>query len=134
MKKMIPTMMAAGMIVLLAGCSTEVSREAYGIQVSTPKPGTTFKVFNRKGEFVHQGTTPAMIVLPGQSSYFTREHYTFEFDEGKKLQFEANISPWYFANVFTPWGFITEGFTGAMWALPKKIVLGAPQPEWELNL
>ncbi len=134
MKKMMMLMAGVCAIALLAGCSTDLSREAYAIRISAPKEGSEFKIYNRNGEYIHHGATPAVIVLPGQSYYFTPESYTFEFGNGQKLHFDASISPWYFGNIITPWGFITDGFTGSMWMLPKKVVLGEPSPEWEINL
>ncbi len=137
MKKVILFAAAIGVAALLQGCATGMSKSEYAVDVTTDKPGESFKVYNRKGEYIHQGTTPLIVVLPAQSDFFAREKFTFEYMESGKVmkhQLDATYSPWYWGNVFTIFGFGVDGITGAMWALPKKIVLGKPQPDGEINL
>ncbi|MDD3119517.1 MAG: hypothetical protein PHQ27_10080 [Victivallales bacterium] len=132
-KSFIAAMAAVGLTALLAGCATEMSKSEYAVDVTSATPGETFKVYNRKGDYIHQGKTPLIVVLPAQSDFFAREKYTIEYGT-EKHQLDASYSPWYWGNVIMPFGFAVDGITGSMWALPKKIVLGQPQPDTEINL
>lgn len=133
MKRLMLFAIATGIAALAAGCATGFSKSEYAVDVTSAQPGQAFKVYNRKGEFIHQGTTPLIVMLPAQSEFFTREKFVIEYGSKKHL-LDAAYSPFYWGNAFMPPGFAVDGITGAMWALPKKIVLGQPQPADEINL
>lgn len=117
-----------GVVALLgSGCATAMSSSEYNVNVQSEKPGVTFKVYNRKNQFVHQGTTPEYVTLPAQSEHFTKEIYTFRSAAGKSRKITATISPFYWGNAINLVGFGFDGITGAMWALPKGINLDKPQ-------
>jgi len=132
MKKLLLLAAALGLGMILPGCATQMSRSEYAICISSTQPGKEFKIYNRKGEYVHRGQTPEIVVLKAQSEFFTHEVYTIKGTGDYKL--EATYSPFYWGNVFMPFGFGVDGITGAMWALPEKVNLNVPQDMNQMNL
>ncbi|MCP4180553.1 MAG: hypothetical protein GY756_22550 [bacterium] len=110
-------------LALFSGCCTSLSKSEYNMDMLSKKPGVGFKITNRDGTFVHQGTTPEYVVLPAQSKYFTGEVYKIKADDGNERTITATISPIYWGNVLGFVGFFVDGITGAMWALPNKVNL-----------
>jgi len=131
MKQFVLFILAGVLASILMGCATQMSKSEYAICISTGQPGQEFKVYNRKGEYVHQGRTPQIVVLKAQSEYFTHEIYTIKGPNNYKL--EATMTPFYWGNVFMPFGFAIDGVTGAMWALPDKVDLNKPQDMNQVN-
>ena len=132
MKNVLLAAAMVGVVSLLQGCATEFSRSEYAISITSEPVGQDFKVYNRAGEFVHQGKTPEIVVLKAQSDFFTREKYVIKWTNDYKL--DATYTPFYWGNAFMPPGFAVDGITGAMWALPQKINLNQPQDPNQLNL
>lgn len=130
MKKALVLLCVAAAGIILQGCATAMSKDVYTVDVRTDKPNKAFKVYNRKGEYVHQGTTPMLVSLPASSANFTKEIYTFKTMDGKKMRsrtLTATITPIYWGNFITIIGFAVDGVTGAMWALPKAINIDKDQ-------
>ena len=131
MKKLILLAAALGLGAILPGCATEMSKSEYAICITSNQLGQDFKIYNRKGDFVHEGKTPEIVVLKAQSEYFTHEIYSIRGVGDYKLQ--ATYSPFYWGNVIIPPGFAVDGITGAMWALPDKVNLNKPQDMNQVN-
>jgi hypothetical protein len=133
MKKML--FFLGGVVViatLLQGCATALSKSEYTVDVVTKKPNAHFMVYNRKGEYVHQGTTPMLVTLKAQSENFTKEIYTIKTTDGgttKSRTLTATITPIYWGNVLGFIGFAVDGVTGAMWALPSRVNLDMEQKD-----
>lgn len=133
MKKVMLLAAVAGMAALLQGCASSMSKSEYAVCITSEPMGQDFKVYNRKGEYVHQGKTPEIVVLKAQSDFFTREKYIIK-NGPKEHKLEATYSPFYWGNVIMPPGFAVDGITGAMWALPDKTSLDKPQDMNQMNL
>ncbi len=127
MKKMI--LLAGLAVLLLQGCATSMSTNQYTVNIgASQNQERVFRIYNRDGEYVHMGKTPMMVTLRAQSSkFFNREIYTVKFDDGKERTITATLSPWYWGNVVTIFGFAVDGFTGCMWALPDRVNIDLPE-------
>jgi hypothetical protein len=130
MKKMLMLLAVVVVGTLIQGCATSLSKSEYTVDVITNKPNAHFQVYNRKGEYVHQGTTPMLVTLKAQSEFFTKEIYTIKTKDGKKVKtrtLTATITPIYWGNFLGFVGFVVDGITGAMWALPGEVNLDKTQ-------
>ncbi len=135
MKKLCLFAAAVGVAALLQGCATGMSKSQYAVDVISEPMGQEFKIYNRKGEYIHQGKTPEIVVLDAQSDFFTKEMFTFKFGKKKtERKLTATLSPWYWGNFTQFVGFAVDGITGAMWALPKTTNISKEQPANQLNL
>jgi hypothetical protein len=127
MKKLFPLAAAMAVLVVAQGCATGLSKSEYTVDVLSDPPNKHFKIYNRKGEYVHQGTTPMIVALKSQSDYFKNEVYKIKTDDGKTSVMTATLTPIYWGNFFGFVGFAVDGLTGAMWALPSKHNLDKPE-------
>ncbi len=132
MKRLMVFLVAIVGGVMIQGCATSLSSNQYTVDILTNQPNQGFKIYNRKGQYVHQGKTPMLVTLKSQSEFFTREIYTVKTDSGKSTKLTATYSPFYWGNVFGFIGFAFDGITGAMWSLPSKLNIdkGENQDDW----
>ena len=134
MKNILLLFGALATVLALNGCATAFSPAEYNMDIQTNKPDVTFKVYNRKGEYIHQGKTPERVNLKSQSSFFTNEIYTIKTSTGKQRKLTASMSPFYLGNVFTLIGFVVDGLNGTMWALPARVNLDKPEGKMESKM
>ena len=113
-------------VVLVQGCATEFSSTEYSVNITSNPPGKNFQVVNKKGQYVHQGKTPEIVMLNSQSDFFDKEEYTVKMG-GQERKLQATLTPLYYFNIVIFPGFVVDGLTGAMWALPDNVNLDEPQ-------
>ncbi|WP_412462128.1 hypothetical protein ACK2SD_11055 [Pseudomonas sp. SC11] len=120
----------------LQGCASIAGDSSYPVAVSTTPPGATFEVADKRGKVVHQGQTPAVVVLPSSDGYFKGQTYTLTFRrEGftdHTVELDSKISGWYWGNILLGGVIgmlVVDPLTGAMYKLPDdvKVKLDAPR-------
>ena len=114
-------------MVVAQGCATGFSKSEYTVDILSNPPNKLFKVYNRKGEYVHQGRTPMIVSLKAQSDFFKNEIYKIKTQDGKVSTMTATLTPIYWGNFLGFVGFAFDGLTGAMWALPSHHNLDVPE-------
>ncbi|MDD2479287.1 MAG: hypothetical protein PHS31_05310 [Victivallaceae bacterium] len=129
MKKLLSLLAIGTAAVILQGCATGMSTNQYTVNIgASQNQERVFRVYNRNGEYVHMGKTPMMVTLRAQSDkFFAKEIYKVKFDDGKEREITATLSPWYWGNCINIFGFVVDGFTGSMWALPDRVNIDLPE-------
>lgn len=112
---------------LCSGCASIVSSSVWPVTVTANQP-VEFTVVDKNGVRRETRTTPATLMLPSASGFFSSQTYTFESSLGTKT-ISGNLNGWYFGN-FIFGGLlgllIVDPATGAMWRLPEMVDLSAP--------
>lgn len=113
---------------VLSACSSIVSKSEYAVAISSSPEGADFIVTNRTGQQVHNGTTPASVILKASAGYFKRETYTITINkEGyspKTIKLSSSVDGWYWGNILIGGligMLIVDPATGAMYSLPDRI-------------
>ena len=126
-KKIVNSVIAA-LVVSVTGCASIVGKSSYTVAVKSNPDGTHFVIKNSNGTAVHNGETPATVVLTSKKGYFKSEQYTLTFSkDGYKEQtvpLTASLSGWYWGNLLLGGlvgMLIVDPATGAMWKLPENI-------------
>ncbi|MDD2403459.1 MAG: hypothetical protein PHV75_04235 [Victivallaceae bacterium] len=129
MNKILLFISCAAVAVLLNGCATAMSNNQYTVNIANGQnQERTFRIYNRNGKYIHMGKTPMMVTLRAQSDkFFAKEIYNIKFDGGKERTITATLTPWYWGNCINIFGFIVDGFTGSMWALPDRVNIDIPE-------
>ena len=129
MKKLFALFAALIIISIIQGCATSMSTNQYTVNIgASQNQERIFRIYNRDGIYVHMGKTPMMVTLRAQSEkFFNKEIYTVKFDGGKERTITATLSPWYWGNFVNIFGFVVDGFTGSMWALPDRVNIDLPE-------
>ena len=116
---------------LSTSCATIFSASRYTVPVRSEPSGATLTILDRDSVMVFHGTTPAMVELKSSKSYFRRGiytvHITAEDHEPFRQVVRANLSGWYWGNLFFPGllgFFLVDPLTGAMYSLKHRYVLG----------
>lgn len=113
-------------LVLLNGCATIISGGTDQVAFSSIPEKVAFNIKDEQGKSVHQGTTPAAVVLNRGNGVFNGQSYRIDFSapgyQSKTETLDASINGWYFGNLI--FGgllglLIIDPATGAMWDLPE---------------
>lgn len=124
------------LIVALSGCASIVSESRQPVAISSIPDHSDFVIVNRAGTPIHNGTTPATVMLKTDAGYFKGEKYSVKFMKDnystQSAPLNAELNGWYWGNLFPPFFlgfFFVDPFTGAMWSLPesKQVVLPPTQ-------
>jgi hypothetical protein len=126
MKKILSLIAVA---ILLSSCATIVSKSSSMVGVDTTPQGATVQIFNRKGEIVYNGHTPATLSLKHASGFFKKASYQVKLSmdgyEPKTVVINAHVNGWYWGNLVFGGviGFlIIDPATGAMYKLNNDYV------------
>ncbi len=114
-------------LLLHTGCATLLSDKKYPVAIDNVNGSTYFSVHDRNNELVYQGVTPQQVTLDAKSMPFWPAKYKVVFagDQGRTQQSEirASFDPWTAGNIVVGGvvGLAVDGFTGAMFKLPKTL-------------
>ena len=118
---------------VLPGCATIASQKKYTVTIDNPGGPTHFAVRDKKKNvLIHQGTTPQQVTLDAKSYPFWPAQYDVAFtghsDKTQHYELKAGFDPWFAGNIVLGGiaGAVVDGFTGAMYKLPKRISGGIP--------
>lgn len=138
--------MAGGVVALtllaLCGCATVVGGSKNNVAVSSVTAGIRFEIIDEHGNVVEKGTTPATVVLKPGAGYFKGATYTIKYQTAsgeKTADIGCQLNGWYVSGNFVfgalvGW-LIVDPMTGAMWKLPKTVILPAAYgTSGELNI
>jgi uncharacterized protein YceK len=115
-------------LLTLSGCATIISGDTDKVAFTSTPENATFNIKDEKGQSVHQGTTPASVVLERGNGYFDGQTYQVDFSSPgyspKTLPLDSSMNGWYIGNLI--FGgiiglLIVDPATGAMWDLPEKM-------------
>lgn len=117
-------LLPCGIILLLSGCASIVSKTNWPFSVDTQPSGASVTITNKKGVEVFSGKTPTAMKLRSGSGFFGKESYTVsiakEGYEPKKVTIECRVNGWYFGNILIGGligMLIVDPATGAMYRL-----------------
>jgi hypothetical protein len=120
-------------LLVLPGCATIVSKKDYPVMINNHPAPTCYSIYDNKQQLVATGVTPDQVTLPAKSAPFIPAKYKIAFagegGRGQVKQVNASLDPWIAGNIFLG-GFIglgVDGFTGAMYKLPKSIDASVPE-------
>ncbi len=127
----IATATLVGASLLCSNCATVFNRTTQPVRVASNPSGMTYKVTDKDGVVVGNGTTPGEIRLDTSPSYFVPAAYTFTFSRNGKVvgsqMLTARVSGWYAGNILIG-GLIglviVDPLTGAMYTLPNDVNFG----------
>lgn len=117
-------LLPCGIILLLSGCASIVSKTNWPFSVDTQPSGASVTITNKKGVEVFSGKTPTAMKLRSGSGFFGKESYTVSITkegyEPKKVTIECRVNGWYFGNILIGGligMLIVDPATGAMYRL-----------------
>ena len=114
-------------MIACSGCASIVSKSNWPVSVTSTPSGANFAISDNRGVEIQKGITPATIILPSSSGYFSgaKYHCAFEKDGFFKVSssFSAHVNGWYAGNIL--FGgliglLIVDPATGSMWKLDDK--------------
>ena len=115
----------ASMMIFSQGCASIMEGGKGTVKITSQPQGASYVVYNKKGEAVDSGATPATVTLKRGAGYFSAQKYTVKFTKTGYRDCEARIenglSMWYAAGNIIFGGLIgwliVDPLTGAMWTL-----------------
>ncbi len=114
----------ASMMVFTQGCASIFAGGPSKVEITSDPSGAMFTVYNKKGDAIKSGTTPAEVKLKEGAGYFSAQKYKVKFEKAGyrtcEVQADTNICPWYWGNFIFGGliGFlVVDPLTGAMWTI-----------------
>ena len=91
-------------LILSSGCASIVSDTEYPVTITSIPDDAALTIKNEKGIEIYNGKTPSIIILEASDGYFSKAHYTLEFQkdgyEKKTSTLVGNVDEWYtFGNI-----------------------------------
>lgn len=126
-RRIVCVVLAGVSLPLLSGCATIFSDKKYEVMIDNPGGPTHFAVRDKKNRLVHQGITPQEVTLKARSYPFWPAKYDVSFEGLSNTkghhELKAGLDPWLAGNVLIGGGLgiVVDGFTGAMFRLPKQV-------------
>jgi hypothetical protein len=113
-------------LVTLNGCASLISGSYDEVAFTSSPNSAAFNIKDENGKTVHQGTTPASVVLERSDGYLDGQTYQVSFSAPgylpKTESLDTTFNGWYFGNLIFG-GLIglvvLDPATGAMWDLPS---------------
>ena len=110
------------------GCASIVSKSTWPVSIQSSPDQAVFLIINKKGETIHNGTTPETVNLNSGSGYFEGEKYQLKVSKPGNTEnysvIDTSLNGWYWGN-FLFGGLIglliVDPSTGAMWTLPETV-------------
>lgn len=112
-------------------CATVISKSKYPVSFQTNTQNITVKVIDNHTQNVsYTGSVPSTAKLSAGRRFKGASYTVKAFKSGKEIaskQLNATKSGWVFGNVVFPGiaGFVVDGFTGSMFALPKDFTVAS---------
>jgi hypothetical protein len=107
------------------GCASIMGGGKQTVSITSEPTGAAYTIYNKKGQAIDNGTTPATVTLKPGAGYFSAEKYVVKLTrDGCKdceTPIETGISGWYIGGNLLFGGLIgyliVDPLTGAMWTL-----------------
>ena len=109
-------------LLFTGACATGFSGNETSVIIDSSPSGQKFSVTNAKGKVVHQGVTPETVMLDTSAGFFEPAQHSLKVGK-QAVPLKAEMSAFYFGNVFNLVGFVVDPFTGAMWNLPDVVTV-----------
>jgi hypothetical protein len=116
-------------LLMCTSCATIFSRNAYTVPIRSEPSGATYRISDRKGRVVKEGTTPDQVLLKAGGGYFRRAIYRVDLNmkdrEHAGALLTARVDGWYWVNfLFFPMvGMLSiDPISGSMYTLRKQMV------------
>ena len=127
MKNFVVVVMLVFMLVFGQGCASIVSSSEWPVTIQSNPTGQSVVVKDEEGVSIHNGTTPMTVTLSSHEGYFCGADYTIDCN-GNSTPLNSRLNGWYAGNII--FGgligiLIVDPLTGAMWRLPKTVVVNA---------
>lgn len=129
MSRRLLTMTCMLAVLLCSSCATIFSRNGYTVPIRSEPSGATYRISDRKGRVVKEGTTPDQVLLKAGGGYFKRAIYRVDLSmkerEHAGALLTARVDGWYWANfLFFPMVgmLIIDPISGSMFTLRKQMV------------
>ncbi len=125
--RLILCLLALWIVAATSGCATIVSEKRYPVTIQNTHAPTYFTVQNRKNEVIASGVTPQQVTLDAKSAPFWPAKYTVTLagdqSTSQRREIKAGFDPWIAGNLVLGGGAgaVVDGFTGAMFKLPKTV-------------
>jgi hypothetical protein len=120
---------ALGLSLLCTSCATVLSRNKYDVHVRSEPSGADYRITDRKGRVVKEGTTPDIVRLKASAGYFRKAIYRVDLMKADRepahALLVARIDGWYWVNIpFFPMAsmLIIDPLSGSMFTLRKQAV------------
>ena len=129
MRRTVNITLLVGLILLLSSCASIVSKSSYPISINSTPSEAKITIFDKKGEEVYRGNTPASMKLDAGSGFFGKARYVVKFEkdgyETKTVPVHFKLDGWYFGNIV--FGgligmLIVDPATGAMYKLDTEFL------------
>jgi len=129
------TMAIAGLITITTSCASIVSKTKYPVTVDSEPRDADVTIYNRRGQEIFTGKTPALVTLKSGAGFFTNAIYDVKISKdgftSKSVPLRATINGWYFGNLL--FGgliglLIVDPATGAMYKLKQTAVIEKLEP------
>lgn len=110
----------------LTGCASIICGDSQVVGFTSKPDGANVQIVNKKGEVIHQGTTPFTASLKRGAGYFQGADLTLRVAKdgmpARELPLKTDVNGWYFGNILFG-GLIGMVFvdpaTGAMYSFPE---------------
>jgi hypothetical protein len=115
----------AGMMIFSQGCASIMGGSKQTVSITSQPSGAAYTIYNKKGQAIDSGTTPATVTLKAGAGYFSPQKYTVKLAKAGCRECEApiehGISGWYIGGNLIFGGLVgylvVDPLTGAMWTL-----------------
>jgi len=121
-------------MLLLNGCATIISGKTDKVTFTSVPEHATFQIKDEQGKAVHDGNTPASVVLDRGNGYFDGQTYDVKFSapgyKTQSLKLDTELNGWYMGNLLFGGALgllLVDPATGAMWDLPEKMDAKLPK-------
>ena len=124
-------------LLIFSGCASIMSKSYYPVDINSVPSKADITIYNKKGDTVYSGTTPAYVRLKAGGFFFSPQNYVVRFDkEGYRtldMHITSELDAWYSTNIFLiylaiPGALIIDPATGAMYKLNERNVQGVLEP------
>ena len=114
-----------------ASCASIVSDSKYPVTITSDPAGAHIEITDQDGAAIYSGNTPTTVTLPADAGFFDGQTYSIEASLAGHAnvitELDSSMDAWYLANITFFGGvlgpLIIDPATGAMWELPKNMLI-----------
>lgn len=115
----------ASLMVFSQGCASIMGGSKQTVSITSEPTGASYTIYNKKGQAIDSGTTPATVTLKAGAGYFTPQKYIVKCTKAGcrecEVPIQSGVSGWYIGGNLIFGGLIgylvVDPLTGAMWTL-----------------
>jgi hypothetical protein len=140
MKGISKILLMLGAVFFMAGCASILSKSMYPVTINSYPDEANIVIKDERGMSMYKGRTPATLTLAAGEAYFHAKSYTVTFSkagyEEQTAVIKSGLDGWYIGNIL--FGgligvLIVDPLTGAMWSLPKELIVTLAKKDLALN-